>query len=372
MWYASEGKSSFTPIPQLQRPDAMVSLVILDGSSILYKNRTDDPWFGANIEAATDDSAYKVKPYTDEGNLGVMACVTERYYCNPEISLDKSKCVNGYAGANNTAEAIAKVWPSAEDQSAIRPLLENMYWSAAGWSDMLYYQVGTSTMLSRKTISPETNIQAAALPNNQWQLERIYNWQAGLAAVQSNLVEFSRGFWAGAGKYCSDPSKVSCTRLCNSQVRYDHLFRAQLLTYDEQKIISLNHYSFSVAPVVLVLVFGGLLFLLSMSIEEIFAFACRIIHRKQDHNPGTFGYTEWQANSTMQLQRMAHEAAGSGSWSNGIGSVPVTEAGEKLCLLDISNGQHPRLRKPSAANSPMGSKEELTVCYTDKPFARPV
>lgn len=59
-----------------------------------------------------------------------------------------------------------------------------------------------------------------------------------------------------------------------------------------------------------------------------------------------YAYAEWQANSTLQLQRQAHESLGLGTWSRTDGSIPVTELGDKLGVLDISEKKHPRLMAP--------------------------
>lgn len=60
-----------------------------------------------------------------------------------------------------------------------------------------------------------------------------------------------------------------------------------------------------------------------------------------------YAYAEWQAGSTLQIQRLAHESLGVGTWSNATGTVPVTRADEKLATLDISDSTHARLRRSS-------------------------
>jgi hypothetical protein len=61
----------------------------------------------------------------------------------------------------------------------------------------------------------------------------------------------------------------------------------------------------------------------------------------------SYAYAEWQAGSTLQLQRLAHESLGVGTWSNATGSVPVTAPGDALAVLDTSEYRHPRLVAPS-------------------------
>ena len=60
-----------------------------------------------------------------------------------------------------------------------------------------------------------------------------------------------------------------------------------------------------------------------------------------------YAYAEWQAGTTLQIQRLAHEGLGVGTWSNPTGTVPVTQGNEKLAALDVSDANHPRLRRSS-------------------------
>jgi hypothetical protein len=56
---------------------------------------------------------------------------------------------------------------------------------------------------------------------------------------------------------------------------------------------------------------------------------------------------EWRSNSFLQLQRLAHEALGFGTWSRADDHVPTTEPMELLGQLNVSNPKHPVLMSPS-------------------------
>ena len=74
-----------------------------------------------------------------------------------------------------------------------------------------------------------------------------------------------------------------------------------------------------------------------------------IVRRFQQwRNISPYTYLEWQTNDTLQLQRLAHEELGYGTWSRAIAGNPVTAAGEKLSVLDISDNSHPVLVRPRA------------------------
>lgn len=52
---------------------------------------------------------------------------------------------------------------------------------------------------------------------------------------------------------------------------------------------------------------------------------------------------EWCVNETLQLQRLAHEMRGRGTWARTTEFIPVTKPSEELAPLDLSNPAHPVL-----------------------------
>lgn len=52
-------------------------------------------------------------------------------------------------------------------------------------------------------------------------------------------------------------------------------------------------------------------------------------------------------NQTFQLQRLAHEELGYGTWTHAADSIPTTQRGEKLALIDTSDPDHPILVAPT-------------------------
>ncbi|KAF9697639.1 hypothetical protein EKO04_004170 [Ascochyta lentis] len=160
-------------IPQLTQPDAMVSLVFLDASEILYMNKTYDPWFSATTplsEVVID--GLKDFYITDEP-VSVLGCSSQRFLCNP--AMPKINCVNSLY-PNEEIAAIQTAWPQPEDQHQIYPILaaQYQYGVGKGTSESLYAISGAPTLLARKTMV--NNRQHAELPLNHWQSEQ---WQAG-------------------------------------------------------------------------------------------------------------------------------------------------------------------------------------------------
>lgn len=112
-----------------------------------------------------------------------------------------------------------------------------------------------------------------------------------------------------------------------------------------QRARSSKHYSFSVLGVGIILALGGFLMLLAMFIEPIIAGLFKLPwfkHNQRLH----YAYAEWQVGSTLQIQRLAHESLGAGSWSNAAWGIPVTQREDKLATLNIGDPDRPRLSRP--------------------------
>lgn len=198
-------------IPELNVPDAAVSLVFLDASEILYANKTSDPWFSASTPFDNRKS-YLV---SDEP-AGVLGCVTQRSYCNPNIPKDVG-CIDGFAvvDGRNSSELFKRAWTDVSDQSVMRAFVAALSNGGAGFLDAFYVLPNLPTLLSRSTILG--NMQTAIIPKDRWQDEREHLYKTSLAAIQSTMVEHARGFTPGKNFYCNEEKE--CSRICHSQVR---------------------------------------------------------------------------------------------------------------------------------------------------------
>ncbi|GME58127.1 hypothetical protein GTA08_BOTSDO13564 [Neofusicoccum parvum] len=114
-----------------------------------------------------------------------------------------------------------------------------------------------------------------------------------------------------------------------------------------QKIRSTAYVSFSFLGLILIFVLGGLIVVVSFMLEPLANF----IHRRC-RKAESYALIEWSTNETLQLQRLAHEELGLGTWSRAMKSVPITEADEVLGLLDLADPDHPRLQKPPHEEKP--------------------
>lgn len=96
----------------------------------------------------------------------------------------------------------------------------------------------------------------------------------------------------------------------------------------------------------MILAVGGLFMFMALLLDLILGGLFKLPWFKHSQKM-RYAYAEWQAGSTLQIQRLAHEGLGLGTWSNTTGTIPVTRREDNLGTLDISNIAHPRLSRPS-------------------------
>lgn len=111
-----------------------------------------------------------------------------------------------------------------------------------------------------------------------------------------------------------------------------------------QKIRSTAYTSFSTLGLAIIFSLGGTFIIFSYTLEPCIAY----IQRKR--NLDVYHRLEWATNGTLQLQRLAHEQLGLGTWTGAATEVPVVVAsatsGTKLAVVDVSDVDHPVLVAP--------------------------
>ncbi|KAL9074945.1 MAG: hypothetical protein Q9157_004194, partial [Trypethelium eluteriae] len=104
------------------------------------------------------------------------------------------------------------------------------------------------------------------------------------------------------------------------------------------KILSTDYTSFSTLGLALTFVIGIIFIVISYFLEP-------ILHGVQRRwRWDNYALTEWSTNETLQLQSLAHEGVGAGTWTREIGCVPTTRSKELLAILDFSDPAHPLLK----------------------------
>ncbi|KAI9779283.1 MAG: hypothetical protein M1816_003623 [Peltula sp. TS41687] len=192
--------------------------------------------------------------------------------------------------------------------------------------------LGRSSLTSRYKLEGGNQ---GPLPSNQWELEVQYWFSTALANLQMIMVDTATG-----------PTDANLTPWLHRPQN-----REERLACRSQKIRSDSFASFSTLGLVILLSVGGLIIIISFFLE----FLVEWIQRRK--NLGIYQRLEWVTNDTLQLQRLAHEELGFGTWSRTAEDHPVTAPGEQLATLDISDPNHPKLAS-LAAKSEASSQEE--------------
>ncbi|KAI9683248.1 MAG: hypothetical protein M1822_006113 [Bathelium mastoideum] len=112
----------------------------------------------------------------------------------------------------------------------------------------------------------------------------------------------------------------------------------ELMLSEISALVSTDYTSFSTLGLILTFVIGIIFIVISYFLEQILHWVQR---RWRWDN---YALTEWSTNETLQLQSLAHEGFGAGTWIRKIGCVPTTVPKELLATLDLSDPMHPLLK----------------------------
>lgn len=225
--------------------------------------------------------------------------------------------------------------------------------------------------------------------DGQWQQDVMYWVTITLAAMQQMMITAVTGDFADpsgikppdsdiAPPYSDTVQTVCASQVGNpSHVSYRGLSPMyalqsweQRLTLRPKKIISQVHISFSVFGLAFILVAGLLIIVISFVLEPL----ARCIHRCSKRNP--YARVEWYSTSIFQLQRLAHEEIGIGTWDHCDESIPTTAPGTILAALDITDESHPLLCVPEKSDVPeeppaATGSEESSIPTPDAGFDHP-
>lgn len=187
---------------------------------------------------------------------------------------------------------------------------------------------GPAALRAQESVS---GIASGPLPNNQWMIE-VESWFAtGLARLQQAVVQYATGPPnVVEGAYISKPTDPISKTMC-----------------DNQRVRTTNNaMNFSTLGIVIILVVGGLLISTSLVLDTVVG----SVQRKWKMRD--YQRVQWALHEKLQLQRLAYEEAGMGTWSGGTSFVPVTKFGETFGMPPDVDPDHPRFggRKESGSH----------------------
>lgn len=307
-------------------------MAFLSANSIPFSTPVDDPWYSAHskpFEAVVNsteigdssETAGTGTVYFRDRPVSVLACTEQYQLC----ALKSSPECTPLTSLGLLDEAVENLNLNKDQAATAGLLLSSIVSNLVKVIQLL----GTSSLLARN--SKSTSIQGP-LPSNQWTLE-VESWnQMILADMQRAVLEYAAGSSSlEVLPFLEPPNGSEWTGLCHNQ-------RAR----------SSQAQNFSVLAISIILVLGLLIICINLGLHRLVS---HIQHEKdlRDHRR-----LAWKSNGLFQIQRLAHEEAGFGTWSRCAKKVPVTALGETLAMLDVSDPEHPvLLRNPMSPNQPV-------------------
>ncbi|KAI1126759.1 hypothetical protein F5Y10DRAFT_293444 [Nemania abortiva] len=330
--------SDFVPIDLISRSDADIHIILLSGNGVLFTAPSSDEWYrvsstpsdlllsNANTSETSSKNDHVYLPLEPGSPLGCAQqyqfCRKDTKTCGPLASFHDA--VTGAAPFFNTThdDAISCVdntRAAANFAYLINTIGANSYATLSN----IVTKLGPASLASQST--KIQNFQGR-LPSNQWQLDVIRWADIYMASLQA-------GFPNTAYFNPTDSSLLG--------VRTNFKAPEFLKLCKNQKIRSTSYGSFSLFGLLFTFIVGFLIISTSYLLEPI----SKVLYNRWGYKK--YAHLEWTTNATLQLQRLAHEELGFGTWSKGTEEVPATKDGELLACLDLTNPVHPVLGPPS-------------------------
>lgn len=275
----------------------------------MYQKPIDDPWFSAHDEEP--NLVNNIPFWTADAYVRVLGCIDQYQFC----SATKPNLCTALGGARRLADAKSfeglpfTFW---ERMTMMRLAGLLSFFSTQESVDGR----GAAALRAQEVVYENIGLP---LPRNQWQIE-VSSWMAvSLAKLQRMAVEFATG-----PNFMAEGSSMELPEALEP------------MCYSQKVRHSGDHVSFSICGMVIILVIGGILILLNMVIDTVGGWY------QQRRRTGLHRRRQWMLDEKLQLQRLAYEGLGQGTWSGATDLVPLTEAGQLLGMPEDVNEKQPR------------------------------
>lgn len=182
--------SSFSPIKELERPDADIRLIFLSANAVIFNQQIDDLWYSAHDLAGQtthEGTDSLTNSYWSDEVSSTLACALQEQYCN--TNLKKNIGCTPLAGQPEALSAAVGLWQGDEE-------FETFDWierTINGAVDNLSLQMAMLGSSGLDSFSRKFKGEIGQLPSNQWQLD-VEKWNnMSLALMQQNFVTVATG-----------------------------------------------------------------------------------------------------------------------------------------------------------------------------------
>ena len=308
---ASPGqRGTWTPVIELNRTDADVSIFFLNQNSIRYDAPVSGPLFQTETEASVynPEMKYNVGYYY----TNTLGCVDQHQYFNPSPSRsggDDSQCtaLTDYTSATQGLADLSLTDVQSNVSARISASLKylNMHYAVYGrgasalraselvrFGDEALYGGGTAL------------ISSPSLPDDQWQQEVSHWFALSMARLQEGVVGYATGPSDNGQEGSFVPPAPGLDQgLCHAQ-----------------RVKNPGGYiNFNIMDVIIVVGVSVACILLGATIDSIGGFFQGLATRH------SYTRLAWALDNKMQLHRMAYEGAGWGTnrWHDTGASFPT-------------------------------------------------
>ena len=275
------GLNGFIPTAGLDSDSADLSVLMMSYVGD-YLDEVNDPWYSAHRRhhANTTDPLARTK-YAPDTLISPMGCVDQHRYCTT------STCTP-YMGAVQAQSPEAFVATLTPRQNVTL----NRIWNAAASSFIgpvvSALNTGAIPVLAALQTILGPHALAIGLPDYQWQLEVNYWYTVSMALFQQQFTEYATGQISPDVKYFLPPESEAAAWWCKNLM-----------------IPSTEFQSFSVLTLILILVFGTLIILSSLMIEQLASWA-----QKRSGSTRSLARREsWDNDDMLVLQDRANSAS---------------------------------------------------------------
>ena len=330
---------------------ADITLLFLSANDVMFVEPSDDSWYSAHMRLKANSTGYSannnISIYLRDDPVRVLGCTSQVQWCNP--NLEPNSSCTPLTGAF-PAQALAEGLWQTQNQKALSHWVTTLTRYSIADLSLIARHLGVSSLTSRYKLLQ--NLQGP-LVTNQWQLEMEHWFSIVLADLQRAVVESAtRPIDANLTQWLYRPKTPKERLPYRSQVSSLPRFLCNdlLILRLAQKIRNDSFTSFSTIGLVVLLTIGGLIIGISYTMESL------VVWIQRRKNIGIYKRLEWTTNETLQLQRLAHEELGFGTWTRTEEDHPITAPSEQLAVLDISEPNHPKLASPAV--KPGASSQE--------------
>ena len=312
---------SFEPIAGLASKSADLSLMLLSYVGD-YLNEVNDPWFSAHYRhhANTSQLVTRTK-YAPDRSISPLGCVEQHQFCTSEactpfLGLIPAQSPEAFIAALTPRQNVTfnRIW-NAAGSSFIGPVVEGL-------------NTGTIPVLAALQTVQGAHTVGLGLPDQQWQLEVNYWYTVSMSLFQQMFTQYNTGQIAPDVKYFLPPESEAAAWWCKNLM-----------------IPSTEFQSFSVLTLVLILVFGMLILVSSLMVEELARwvqgrFGNRSLARRESWDKDDMLVLQDRSRHTSLWKPLPppkdHRRRSEGS--SGLGATPppyLTEGDlEKQCIRD--------------------------------------